>query len=178
MRDHSWNVRPPRQLQELSIKIQVVTDELGQRLRRSPTVADLASHLRLTERQVLAGLHAGSGRRRLRLDAAPRGHDRPTVGDRAGSVDDGFGAVDDRQVLRLLLAHLSSRERRLIALRFQGGLTQAQIAAEVGLSQMHVSRLLRRSLTALHHKFVQDSYPDGAREVKHEDGSRGDGSIR
>lgn len=75
LRDSSRNVRPPRDLQELSVKIQIVIEELGQRLRRSPTLADLATHLRLTEKQVLAGLRAGSGRTMLPLDAAARGHE-------------------------------------------------------------------------------------------------------
>jgi RNA polymerase sigma-B factor len=156
-RDKSWAVRVPRQLQEMRLALTAATAELGQSLNRSPTVAELAKHLGATEAAILEGLEASNAYATISLDA-PTGEtgddDSPTLGDTLGSEDIGLVGVEDRESLRPLLAALPARERRILVLRYFGNLTQSQIAEEIGISQMHVSRLLARTLVHLREKLT------------------------
>ncbi|MFP5346174.1 MAG: SigB/SigF/SigG family RNA polymerase sigma factor [Actinomycetes bacterium] len=142
-RDRGWAVRVPRRLQELTLTLTDVRARLTQELGRAPTVAELAGRAGLDIDTVLEGLESAGAYSTVPLDPAP--DDEP----RLGADDDALLGVENREVLRPLLAALPARERRILALRFVRGLSQSQIAAEVGLSQMHVSRLLARSLATL-----------------------------
>jgi len=149
-RDKGWDVRVPRRLQELRLEIGKVTGDLAQALGRSPTVADIAARLSVTEEEVVAGLDSGHAYRALSLQAPVQGEEPVTeLGDLLGDIDRDMEHVEDREALRPLIAKLPPREQKIIALRFFGNLTQSQIAAELGISQMHVSRLLSHSLAQL-----------------------------
>jgi RNA polymerase sigma-B factor len=151
-RDKGWDVRVPRRLQELRLEIGKVTGDLAQELGRSPTVADIAERLAVTEEDVIAGLDSGHAYRALSLQAPVQGEEPVTeLGDLLGDLDPDMEHVEDREALRPLIAKLPPREQKIIALRFFGNLTQSQIAAQLGISQMHVSRLLSHSLVQLRH---------------------------
>jgi RNA polymerase sigma-B factor len=137
-------------LQELRLEIGKVTGDLAQQLGRSPTVADIAERLGVTEEDIIAGLDSGHAYRALSLQAPVQGEEPATeLGDLLGDVDPDLEHVEDREALRPLIAKLPAREQKIIALRFFGNLTQSQIAAQLGISQMHVSRLLSHSLAQL-----------------------------
>jgi RNA polymerase sigma-B factor len=150
-RDKGWTVRVPRRLQELKLSIANATGPLAQRLGRSPTVADLAEHLGISEDEVIEGLDSGNAYTAVSLSTPVGAGDAAAteVQDLLGEDDPGLATVEDRAALRPLLAALPERERTIVVLRFFGNLTQSQIADRVGISQMHVSRLLSRSLASL-----------------------------
>jgi RNA polymerase sigma-B factor len=155
-RDKCWDVRVPRRLQELRLEMSRCMDVLCQRLGRSPTVADLARYLGVTEEEIIEGLYSSQAYRALSLQApasaggSASGDDHDVeLGDVIGVWDTDLDLVEDRVALRPMLARLPVREQRIIAMRFFGNLTQSQIAAELGISQMHVSRLLSRALARL-----------------------------
>ncbi len=149
-RDKGWDVRVPRRLQELRMELTKVSGELAQELGRSPTVADLATRLGASEEEVIEGLDCGQAYRALSLDA-PVGGEGIDAGlvDLLGDVDHDLENVENREALRPLVAQLPEREQKIIAMRFFGNLTQSQIADQLGISQMHVSRLLAQSLRTL-----------------------------
>lgn len=149
-RDRAWAIRVPRQYQDLGITIRAALDELSKELGRSPTIPELAESVGVEVDEVLAAMEAGQAFRADSIDA-PAGGDEvgATVADRLGSVDEGPGRLDDRELVAGLLDRLPDRERRIVELRFFAERSQRDIAAEVGISQMHVSRLLRRALTTL-----------------------------
>ncbi len=149
-RDKGWAIRVPRRLQELRISIAQATAELSQKTGHSPTIAELATHLEISEDEVIEGLEGAQAYSTSSLDA-PLGDDAeaPMLADRLGDEDPGIESIEYRESLKPLLAALPSRERRILALRFFHGMTQSQIAEEVGISQMHVSRLLAKSLATL-----------------------------
>jgi len=149
-RDKGWSVRVPRRLQELKLELAKAVGELTQQLQRSPTVADLAKHLGISEDEVLSGLDTANAYSALSLHTPVAGQDSgPEVMDLLGDEDPGLQGVEDRATLRPLIRQLPAREQKIIGLRFFGNLTQSQIAQEIGISQMHVSRLLARSLKQL-----------------------------
>jgi RNA polymerase sigma-B factor len=149
-RDKGWGVHVPRRLQELRIEINRVRDALGQRLGRSPSPRDVAEHLEVEEEQVLEALVASSAYRPVSLFAPLGGDDDAgTLADVLGDDDRAIDGVEFRQAIKPLIARLPERERRILSLRFYGNRTQAQIAADLGISQMHVSRLLSRTLDGL-----------------------------
>ncbi|HEV7896507.1 MAG TPA: RNA polymerase sigma factor SigF [Planosporangium sp.] len=149
-RDKGWDVRVPRRVQELRLEIIRATGDLAQRLGRSPTVADLAAHLRVREEDIVEGLDSAHAYRALSLQAPVQGEEPSTeLADLLGSVDRQLEQVEDREALRPLIAGLPHREQRIIALRFFGNMTQSQIAVDIGISQMHVSRLLSHALGVL-----------------------------
>jgi len=155
-RDRCWAVQVPRRQQELRLRISRSRDELTQQLGRSPTVSDVATHLELAENQVVEALVAANGYRPTSLHApAPNEHDVELV-DRLGEVERGYDAVELRESIGPAVARLPDRERRIVALRFSKNLSQSQIAAEMGISQMHVSRLLARSLSQLRRSLADD----------------------
>lgn len=146
-RDKGWDVRVPRRLQELRLEITKASGDLAQQLGRSPTVADLAAHLKVSEEDIIEGLDSAHAYRALSLHAPVAGEEATTeLMDLIGDVDRDMENVEDREALRPLIAKLPVREQKIIAMRFFGNMTQSQIAAELGISQMHVSRLIRRSL--------------------------------
>ena len=149
-RDKGWDVRVPRRLQELRLEIMKVTDSLCQQLGRSPTVSDIATHLGVSDEEVIEGLDSAHAYRALSLHAPVAGDEASTeLVDLLGEDDRDLECVEQREALRPLLATLAPREQKIIAMRFYGNLTQSQIAAELGISQMHVSRLLAQSLATL-----------------------------
>nr|WP_229834921.1 RNA polymerase sigma factor SigF [Dactylosporangium sucinum] len=158
-RDKGWDVRVPRRLQELRLEISKITGDLAQDLGRSPTVADLAGRLHVSEEEIIEGLECGQAYRALSLDA-PVGDagdgGANGLGDLLGGEDEDLRNVENREALRPLLARLPQREQKIIAMRFHGNLTQSQIAAELGISQMHVSRLLAGALRNLREQLVRD----------------------
>jgi RNA polymerase sigma-B factor len=154
-RDRGWSVRVPRRLQELRLDINQARDQLTHELGRIPTVADLATHLDLDENAVIEALVAADAYRSTSL-FTPVGaeDDGPALADRLGAEDHGYDAVDTHETLQPLLAGLPERERQLITMRFFGNMTQAHIAERLGISQMHVSRLLTRTLTRLREEML------------------------
>ena len=149
-RDRGWSVRVSRRVQELHLLIRQAEPELTQRLGRVPTVADLARQLNLTESEVLAGRGAGDAYTARSLNWRARDNDDATdLADRWGAEDREINLVADRESLRLALRLLPETLKLVLALRFFDNLTQMQIAATIGVSQMHVSRLIRRALTIL-----------------------------
>jgi RNA polymerase sigma-B factor len=156
-RDRGWAIRVPRRLQELRLSLASATGDLTQELGRSPTVAELSVKLGVREEEVLEGLESANAYSTLSLDAPDQGHDdAPAVVDSLGSEDDALEGVEYREALRPLLAQLPEREKRILLLRFFSGMTQSQIADEVGISQMHVSRLLARTLAQLRERLLSD----------------------
>jgi RNA polymerase sigma-B factor len=149
-RDKGWAIRVPRRLQELKLALTKATSELSQRNGRAPTVHELAEHLGMSEEEVLEGLESANAYSAVSLDAPDGGDDdSPAVADSLGMVDEALEGVEYRESLKPLLEKLPAREKKILMLRFFGGITQSQIAAELGISQMHVSRLLARTLAQL-----------------------------
>ncbi|MFF0150104.1 RNA polymerase sigma factor SigF [Micromonospora sp. NPDC005203] len=153
-RDRTWAVRVPRRLQELRMSISAANSALTQSLGRSPTVADVASYLGQSEETVLEGLEGARAYRATSLSTPVGADGSRELGDTLGGDDHEFDLVETRVALDPALATLPERERQILTLRFYGNLTQAQIAERVGVSQMHVSRLISKSLTALRHRLV------------------------
>ena len=156
-RDKGWAVRVPRRLQELKLSLTKAVGDLSQREGRSPTVAELAAHLQMTEEEVLEGLESANAYSTVSLDAPDSGdEDAPAVADSLGIVDESLEGVEYRESLKPLLEQLPPREKRILLLRFFGNMTQSQIAQELGISQMHVSRLLARTLAQLRQALTTD----------------------
>jgi RNA polymerase sigma-B factor len=148
-RDRTWSVRVPRNLQELTLEIERARNELGHALGRSPTVSEIATHLEVTDEEVLEGLEAATLYRSGSLDAPIAGAEGRSLADQLPSAADDHGDAEDRAVVRQLLSSLPVRERRIVYLRYFEGLTQNEIAEQMGISQMHVSRLLTKSIQQL-----------------------------
>ena len=147
-RDKGWSVHVPRRLKELGLNLNAATSTLTQALGRTPTDADLAAYLDASEAEIRECRLSAHGYRASSMSAVSA-LDDCAVEERLGSVDAGLSRVEDRATLRLLIAELPDRQQRILGLRFFGSLTQAQIAERVGVSQMHVSRLLAKSLDQL-----------------------------
>lgn len=150
-RDSCWSVRVPRNLQELSLRANEVSNGLAGELGRSPTTAEIADHLDVSEDEILEALDAASAYSALSLDV-PAARDQPSgpsVAERLSDDDSALDTVEAQQAVRSVVAQLPERERRMLTLRYFGERTQREIADELSLSQMHVSRLLTRTLTRL-----------------------------
>jgi RNA polymerase sigma-B factor len=156
-RDKGWSVRVPRRLQELKLTLTRATADLTQSLGRAPTVAELAGHLELSEEEVIEGLESAQAYSTISLDAneGEEGEGAAVV-DPLGALDDALEGVEDRESLKPLLEALPPREKRILMLRFFAGMTQSQIAAELDISQMHVSRLLAKTLVQLREGLLAD----------------------
>ena len=148
-RDKGWAVRAPRRMQELYLRLGKVVGTLGQELGHSPTIAELAGVLNVSEEEVLEALEAGQAYRSASLDAPAGGEEGESLGSRLGDDDPSLEDAERRATLSPLLAKLAPRERLIVQLRFFEGLTQSEIAERLGISQMHVSRLLARSVATL-----------------------------
>ena len=153
-RDKGWAVRVPRRLQELRLALTTATAELSQLHGRSPTVHELAEKLAISEEEVLEGLESANAYSTLSLDVPDTDDESPAVADTLGAEDEALEGVEYRESLKPLLEDLPPREKRILLLRFFGNMTQSQIAQEVGISQMHVSRLLARTLAQLREKLL------------------------
>ncbi|WP_030690913.1 RNA polymerase sigma factor SigF [Streptomyces globisporus] len=159
-RDTSWAVHVPRRLQEARVELAKATEELSTRLGRMPTVKELAELMSLTEEEVTEARLASNGYNSSSLDAALSGEDESrdaSLADYIGSEDPAMELVEDFHALAPLIDDLDERDRRIIHLRFVEELTQAQIGERLGCSQMHVSRLLSRTLNRLREGMLADS---------------------
>ncbi|OAH13089.1 SigB/SigF/SigG family RNA polymerase sigma factor [Streptomyces jeddahensis] len=149
-RDNSWDVHVPRRLQELRTELSRAADELEQDLGRPPTLDELAARLGRPAEEVRDGLVAANGYTAASLDFHTADDEADSsFAERIGFEDDGLRKVEECQALRPLLAELPERDRKIISMRFGAEMTQSEIGAELGLSQMHVSRLLARILVRL-----------------------------
>jgi RNA polymerase sigma-B factor len=148
-RDKGWAIRVPRALQELNAKMSATIDRLTSKLGRSPSIAEIAESLDATPEEVLEAIEVGSAYTTLSLSGGPGGDDEADPLEAIGEEDEEFERSEDRAALAPALAHLPQRERDILRMRFEDGLPQTHIAERVGLSQMHVSRLIRKSLAAI-----------------------------
>jgi len=149
-RDKGWAIRVPRRLQELRMSIASATSELSQRLGRSPTPREVADRLGVGIEDVLEGIESANAYSTLSLDAGDGSEDGlGSMLETMGVPDDALEHVEIRESIRPLIERLPPREKQILLLRFFRQMTQSQIAEEVGISQMHVSRLLTRTLAEL-----------------------------
>ena len=153
-RDRGWAVRAPRRIQELYLELGSTIESLGHELGRSPTVAELAQATGAPEESIVEAIEAGQGYRSASLDAPAVGG--ATLGDVLATQDSATALVEERSVLEPALALLPPRNREIVKLRFIDGLTQSEIASRIGISQMHVSRLLATSLVQLREAVAGD----------------------
>jgi len=151
-RDRTWSVRVPRDLQELTLKVDRAVGQLSEQLHRQPSVAEIGAAVGADEEQVLEALQAGGAYRAISIDA-PRGgagdDDASTLADSFGVDEDGFDRAEDRATLANLLTTVTPREREVLRMRFEEDMTQAEIGAVIGVSQMQVSRVIRQALGRL-----------------------------
>jgi RNA polymerase sigma-B factor len=162
-RDRVWTLRVPRGLQERIRAVEASITKLSNDLERSPTVLEIAEQLELSEDEVLEALEASGARRTISLDQPVAGSDDAgdsSMGDRLGGDDPSFELVEERAALRSGFRVLNDLEREVLRLRFVEDLTQSKIAAEVGYSQMHVSRILRRALDRMRDTARHDASVD------------------
>ncbi|GGY30064.1 RNA polymerase sigma-F factor [Streptomyces djakartensis] len=148
-RDNVRTVHVPRRLHELWVQVNSATEDLTTAFGRTPTTAEIAERLRITEDEVLSCIEAGRSYHATSLEAAQEGDGLPGLLDRLGYEDPALDGVEHRDLVRHLLVQLPEREQRILLLRYYSNLTQSQISAELGVSQMHVSRLLARSFQRL-----------------------------
>jgi RNA polymerase sigma-B factor len=157
-RDTRWSIHVPRSVQEAYLRVKEATDSLSQELGRSPSLLEIGERAELTEEQVVTALEAGLAFRMASLDVPA--DDGGVVAEWSESDDRALDAVEHRHLLDPLVSRLSEREQRILRLRFEHDLTQREIASVLGMSQMHVSRLLARALSQLR---VWSSEENGAR---------------
>ncbi|MEU6877691.1 RNA polymerase sigma factor SigF [Streptomyces sp. NPDC046712] len=148
-RDNVRTVHVPRRLHELWVQVNGATEDLTTAHGRSPTTAEIAARLKIGEDEVLACIEAGRSYHATSLEAAQEGDGLPGLLDRLGYEDPALAGVEHRDLVRHLLVQLPEREQRILMLRYYSNLTQSQISQELGVSQMHVSRLLARSFARL-----------------------------
>jgi RNA polymerase sigma-B factor len=160
-RDKGWSVRVPRDLQELAVRVDRVTDELSRELGRAPSVAEIGERIGTTAEQVLEAREASAAYRAVSLDRSRDEDDENDAGVSAhfGIEDPGFGVAEDAATVERLMRVLSEREREVLRLRFSEDLTQSEIGARVGVSQMHVSRLIRHAVAQLREAAEDDREP-------------------
>jgi RNA polymerase sigma-B factor len=149
-RDRTWAVRVPRDLQELTLKVDRAVGELSEDLRRQPSVGEIAAAVR-AEEEVLEALQAGGAYRAVSFDAPRAGgeEEAATLGDSVGVDEHGFARAEERATLQQLMTTVTPREREVLRMRFEQDMTQAEIGAVVGVSQMQVSRVIRQAITRL-----------------------------
>jgi RNA polymerase sigma-B factor len=149
-RDHTWGVRPPRDLQERAQRVMTINRTLGAELGRPPTAGEIAKKLRISLEDVVEALQACDARDSTSLDR-PRtvGEESATLADTIGFEDAGYERVEQAVTAELLMTRLDAREREILRLRFHEDLTQSEIGERIGCSQMHVSRLVRGAIAKL-----------------------------
>ncbi|HWM73719.1 MAG TPA: RNA polymerase sigma factor SigF [Nocardioides sp.] len=148
-RDKGWAIRVPRRLQELRMQIGAATAELTQSLGRSPTPRELAESIGCSVEEIVEGIESSNAYSTLSLDATDDDDGSPSMLDAIGIDDEALEHVEIRESIKPLLDRLDPREKKILLLRFFRNMTQSQIAEEIGVSQMHVSRLLSRTLQHL-----------------------------
>ena len=148
-RDKGWAIRIPRGLQELNAKMSSTIERLTARLGRSPSIAEIAVELETTPEQVLEAMEAGSAYAPVSLSVGPSSEGELDPLETIGAEDSNYERTEQRASLEPALDLLPDREREILRMRFEDGLTQTQIAESVGVSQMHVSRLIRKSLARM-----------------------------
>jgi len=152
-RDRTWAVRVPRDLQELTLRVDRAVGELSDGLRRSPSVKEIAAAVGTDEEQVLEALQAGGAYRAVSFDAPRAGgggnDDVATIADSVGIDEDGFDRAEERATLQSLMSTVTPREREVLRMRFEQDMTQAEIGAVIGVSQMQVSRIIRQAIARL-----------------------------
>jgi len=158
-RDRTWGVHVPRRLRDLILEVGQTTAALTSELSRAPTIAEVAVRLDTPQEEILAALESAAGYSPASLNAPVGGESSAEFGDLVGEWDSDLESVDDRVTVSGLLCRLPWRERRILAMRFYGNQTQAEIAARFGISQMHVSRLLSRALTWLRQAMLNEAPP-------------------
>jgi RNA polymerase sigma-B factor len=156
-RDKGWAVRVPRRVQELHLRLGSVVSTLSQELGRSPTIGEIARAAAVSEEEVLEAIEAGHAYRFTSLDAPTGGDEDASLSSQLGSEDQNLIDSEHRVTLSPLIAQFPPRERTILHLRFFEGLTQSEIAGRLGISQMHVSRLLARSLAQLRSQADDDT---------------------
>ena len=154
-RDKTWAIRVPRRLQELGAKVEKTRGELNNELNRSPTPNEIALKLGITIEDVMEAMESQSAYFTISLDGSPD-EDSPVLGDSLGSLDDSLLQIEDRESLKPLIALLDDRAKKILVLRFFENKSQSEIAQELDLSQMHVSRILAKTLATLRAGLVQD----------------------
>jgi RNA polymerase sigma-B factor len=157
-RDKGWSIRVPRGLQELNVRLSHLIEDLTVQLERSPTIPELAKAAGVEEEEVLEALESGQAYATLSLSAPASGDDNSDLDplESLGQIEHEYEVSEDRAVLAPGLKILDDRERRILQLRFYEGLTQSQIAQQVGISQMHVSRLIRRALEKIREEIAAE----------------------
>ncbi|MFF9094698.1 MULTISPECIES: RNA polymerase sigma factor SigF [unclassified Streptomyces] len=156
-RDHMWTLHVPRRVQDLRNRVRRAVKELGQTIPgRQPTIAEIAAYAQLTEQEVRTGMEALECFSALSLEAEMPGTDGYALGDALGSLDPGYDTVVDREAVKPCLQALPERERTILYLRFFQGMTQSSIAEQLGISQMHVSRLLSGCFAQLREEILAD----------------------
>ncbi|MFG2755257.1 RNA polymerase sigma factor SigF [Streptomyces wuyuanensis] len=165
-RDHTWTVHVPRRVQDLRNRVRAARQELAQSVGgREPGAAEIARHTGLTEAEAGAGLEALGSYSALSLDAPVQGGgDGYSLADAMGGPDPALDVVVDREAVRPRLDGLPERERRILYLRFFRDMTQRRIAEDLGISQMHVSRLINRCCSRLREEILHDAVPDTQRD--------------
>ena len=153
-RDKTWAVRVPRRLQELGASVTKATTELTQKLDHSPTPKEVAKHLGITVDEVAEALESNSAYSTISLDITS--DTSTTIRDTFGALDEALEGVEYRESLKPLLAQLEDREKRILQMRFFENLSQSQIATELGISQMHVSRILNKVLSHLREGLISN----------------------
>jgi RNA polymerase sigma-B factor len=168
-RDKGWSVRVPRGLQELNVQVSKLIEQLTVQLGRSPTIAELANAADVEEEAVLEALESGRAYSSVSLSSGGGSDEDGELDplESLGTLEHEYEVSEDRAVLAPGLAALDDRERRILQLRFFEGLTQSQIAQQVGISQMHVSRLIRRSLEKMREEIVTEEEPQRASQGRH-----------
>jgi RNA polymerase sigma-B factor len=156
-RDKGWAVRVPRRMQELHLRLTTLVSALNQDLGRSPTVAEIAQAAGVSEEEVLEAVEAGQAYRFTSLDAPAPGENGGSLSSNLGDEDEQMVDVEHRVALSPLIAKLPPRQQQILHFRFFEGLTQSEIATRLGISQMHVSRLLARSLAQLRQDAADES---------------------
>lgn len=159
-RDTGWAVRMPRRLQELHLSVSSAISSLSQELGRAPVPSELAAHIGISKDDVYKGLEAGNAYRSASLDELLTDTDEIPLGDAIGERDAELAEVENREAIRPLLDELDERERKILLMRFFRSMTQTQIAEQIGISQMHVSRLLARTLSWLRNRLETEAPPD------------------
>jgi RNA polymerase sigma-B factor len=161
-RDRVWTVRVPRGLHDRMAEVDKTTAALTVELQRSPSVGEIAAKLEIDPTEVLEVLEANHNRRPLSLDRPVGGEeDESPASEWIGGEDESFELVDDKLALEGVLPHLDDRERLILRLRFAEDMTQSQIAEQIGHSQMHVSRILRRTLERIREEVAEQQERDG-----------------
>ena len=155
-RDKGWAIRVPRRLQELRLQIGATSAELTQTLGRSPTLRELAEEIGCTVEEIVEGIESSNAYSTLSLDASDDDDEGGSMLAALGVADQGIEQVELRESIKPLLDQLAPREKRILLLRFFKNMTQSQIAEEIGVSQMHVSRLLTRTLQQLRVSLARD----------------------